>query len=69
MNDKGFGKAELDKSSTNKDAIRGREQQLIDKYGHAKSEGGTSGNAIRGVSKSNPKLEYYLDEANKEFGE
>ncbi len=29
MNDKGFGPAALDKSSINKDAIRGREQQLI----------------------------------------
>ena len=32
MNEKGFGPAILDKSSTNKDAIRGREQQLIDAW-------------------------------------
>ena len=38
MNDKGFGPAALDKSSTNKDAIRGREQQLIDSNGGAKSQ-------------------------------
>jgi RHS repeat-associated protein len=44
----GFGPAKLDKSSTNKDAIRGREQQLIKQNGGAKSEGGTSGNAING---------------------
>ncbi len=29
MNEKGFEKAKLDKYSTNPDAIRGREQQLI----------------------------------------
>ena len=48
----GFGPAEVDKASTNKDAIRGREQQLIEKNGGAKSQGGTSGNAINGVSKT-----------------
>ena len=40
MNDKGFGPAVLDKSSTNAAAIRGREQQLIDMNGGAKSIGG-----------------------------
>jgi hypothetical protein len=30
MNDEGFGPVQLDKSSTNLDAIRGREQQLIE---------------------------------------
>ncbi len=33
--------------------IRGREQQLIDKYGGSKSDEGTSGNTIRGVGKDN----------------
>lgn len=68
MNSKGYEKAILDKSSTNKAAIRGREQELIDQLGGAKSEGGTSGNAIRGISKNNPKLELYMREAEKEFG-
>ena len=40
MNKKGFGPAVLDKSSKNKNAIRGREQQLIDMHGGAKSMGG-----------------------------
>ncbi|MCE0484986.1 MAG: hypothetical protein LV479_12210 [Methylacidiphilales bacterium] len=68
MNDKGFGPAKLDKSSTNKDAIRGREQQKIDQNGGAKSDGGTSGNSIRGVRKDNPKAEQYKQAATKEFG-
>jgi hypothetical protein len=68
MNDKGFGPAQLDKSSANRDAIRGREQQMIDANGGAKSAGGTSGNAIRGVSKINPKAGKYKQAADKEFG-
>ena len=40
MNAKGFGPAQLDKSSSNYNAIRGREQQLIDLNGGAKSMGG-----------------------------
>jgi len=35
MNEKGYGEAELDKSSSNPDAIRGREQQLIEANGGA----------------------------------
>jgi len=69
MNDKGFGKAKLDKSSSNSDAIRGREQQNIDANGGAKSgKGGTSGNAIRGVGPNNKKASQYEKAANKEFG-
>jgi hypothetical protein len=67
MNSQGYGKATLDKSSTNKAAIRGREQQLIDKNGGAKSQGGTSGNKINGVSPNNPKKQHYTNEAKKEF--
>jgi len=67
MNKKGFGAAVLDNSSTNKDAIRGREQYLIYKNGGAKSQGGTSGNAINGVSESNKNREKYLNAA-KVFG-
>jgi hypothetical protein len=42
MNDKGFGPAVLDKSSGNPAAIRGREQQLMDANGGARSSAGTS---------------------------
>ena len=69
MNDKGFGPAALDKSSTNKDAIRGREQQLIDSNGGAKSQRGTSGNAINGISPNNKKKTRYMKSATDEFGE
>ncbi|MBT5470160.1 MAG: RHS repeat-associated core domain-containing protein, partial [Nitrospina sp.] len=68
MNKKGFLPAKLDKSSTNKDAIRGREQQLIEKNGGAKSKGGTSGNAINGISPKNKKKAKYMEEAKNEFG-
>lgn len=65
----GYGPAVLDKSSSNPDAIRGQEQYQIDKYGGAQSQGGTSGNAINGVSSHNPKKEQYEQARRKEFGE
>ena len=68
MNDKGFGPAQLDKSSPNRDAIRGREQQLIDRHGGAQSMGGTSGNPINGVSPRNPNRDRYREAAEREFG-
>jgi hypothetical protein len=68
MNDKGYGPARLDKSSKNSDAIRGREQQQIDKNGGAKSQGGTSGNQNNGISPNNAKRDQYLDASKKEFG-
>lgn len=67
MNDKGFGPAVLDKSSSNYNAIRGREQQLIDMYGGSKSTSGTSGNRINGIGANNPKYDVYMDACNKEF--
>lgn len=67
-NQDGYGPAVLDKSSTNSAAIRGREQQLIDAHGGAQSTGGTSGNKINGISNSNKNRDYYLDQANREFG-
>jgi hypothetical protein len=67
MNSKNFGPAKLDKTSTNSAAIRGREQQLIDMNGGAKSQGGTSGNAINSISNKNKNRQYYLDQATKEF--
>jgi hypothetical protein len=68
MNDQGFGPAALDKSHVDSAPIRGREQQLIKANGGAKSEGGTSGNKINGISPSNSKLDYYLEAAKKAFG-
>ena len=68
MNDQGYGKAQLDKSSENPAAIRGREQQLIEQNGGAQSQGGTSGNAINGVSPTNPKAGEYKGAAEGEFG-
>jgi len=49
-------------------AIRGREQQLIDGFGGAQSEGGRSANLIRGVSRSNPLGPVYQAAAIKMFG-
>jgi len=43
------------------------EPQLIDIDGGSISDGGDSANAIRGISKKNPKAEHYMDEMNKEF--
>ena len=50
------------------EAIRGREQQLIDANGRAQSEGGTSGNLIRGVSKNNVGGRIYHEASNAMFG-
>ena len=63
------GPAVIDKTSKNSDAIRGREQQNIEKNGGAKSSNGTSGNSINGVSSKNKKAGNYKKAANKEFGE
>lgn len=65
---KTHGPAKLDKSSSNKNAIRGREQQNIKKNGGAKSEGGTSGNAINSVGPKNKNAAKYEKAAKKEFG-
>lgn len=68
MNDKGFGPAKLDQTSSNPASIRGREQQLIDSFGGAQSTGGTSGNAINGISSTNTNKDFYIGESIKEFG-
>jgi hypothetical protein len=49
-------------------AIRGREQNLIDYHGGAKSAGGTSGNPIRGVAEDNPLRGKYMHAARRIFG-
>ena len=58
-------------------AIRGREQQVIDVFGGAKSDrplpgsssvpGFTSGNDIRGVAKANPLGRIYHDQSSRQF--
>jgi len=53
---KGFGPGNFDRWASGVagyEAIRGREQQLIDFNGGAQSDGGISANIIRGVSKTN----------------
>ena len=67
MNKKGYGPAVLDKSSNNPNAIRGQEQFMIDKNGGAKSQGGSSGNSINGVSPNNPNAKFYEQERKREF--
>jgi len=61
FNLQGFTPAIVDKEAVGgkfnqaaKWAIRGREQQLIDSWGGAQSDKGTSANKIRGVSRINP---------------
>jgi RHS repeat-associated protein len=49
-------------------AIRGREQQMIDYRGGSSSDGGTSGNAIRGVAKLNPLGRIYHNASTARFG-
>lgn len=68
MSKKGFGRATLDKTSSNYFAIRGREQMMIEKHGRAKSQKGTSGNSINGISEKNDKINAYINAAIKEFG-
>lgn len=69
MNAKGYGPAKLDVSSDNYNAIRGREENLINKHGGAIKHGGSSGNEIRGIGENNKNKGLYLEEAKKEFGE
>lgn len=64
-NKDGYNKAVLDKYSTEKEAIRGREQILID-YNEAE---GVSGNEINGISKRNKKRGIYIAAAIETFGE
>lgn len=49
--------------------IRGREQQLIDFYGGARSAGGTARNLINGVADFNPNRPFYMNAARAEFGD
>lgn len=58
----------LQEHYSNRLAIRGREQHLIEHFGGAKSVGGTSGNAINGIGFGNKRRKKYLSESIKEFG-
>jgi uncharacterized protein RhaS with RHS repeats len=68
MNLKGFGPARLDRMTTSYDAIRGREQHLINYFGGAKNMGGSSGNQANGIWVMNPNRPIYLDASNAVFG-
>lgn len=68
MDSQGYGPATLDKSSSNPQAIRGREQQMIERNGGAQSQGGSSGNRINGISDRNPQGATCRAAATKEFG-
>ncbi|MDR7123088.1 hypothetical protein [Rheinheimera soli] len=65
----GFRSPTIDQISTDRAAIRGREQQLIDFYGGAQSVGGTARNLINGVADFNPNRPYYMNAARKAFGD
>jgi RHS repeat-associated protein len=68
LNSEDYEPAIVDKVSLTKAAIRGREQQMIDFNGGAQSEGGSSRNKIRGVSRTNKKRHIYQSAAKAEFG-
>ena len=69
LNAEHFNPPILDRSSDSYIAIRGREQQLIDLNGGARSSGGTSRNMINGISPNNPTRGIMLGNALAEFGE
>ena len=64
-NKDGYGKTVIDKFSTDKEAIRGREQQLIEQYKNK----GTSGNIYNGISSRNKKKSNYIATALRIFGD
>lgn len=58
----------VDAVTTDYSAIRGREQQLIDYLGGARSVGGSARNAINGVADFNPFRGYYINQSINQFG-
>ncbi|MBY0574407.1 MAG: hypothetical protein K2P84_12070 [Undibacterium sp.] len=68
LNKEGFAPPVVDRWSSDGGAIRGREQQLIDFFGGARSVGGTSRNMINGVSDFNPNRIYYIPASIATFG-
>jgi len=68
----GFGPFQVDQVASGpnaKEAIRGREQQLIDHYGGAQSVGGSARNQINSVGDWNLNGRYYNSAANTFFGQ
>jgi RHS repeat-associated protein len=68
LNAEGFESGVVDKISHSYEAIRGREQQLIDFFGGAQSVGGVSRNKINGISDFNPLRGPYINLSISEFG-
>ncbi|UGQ46082.1 RHS repeat domain-containing protein [Massilia endophytica] len=68
LNKEGFAPPVVDRWSDSRVPIRGREQQLIDFYGGAKSVGGTARNMINGVADFNPLRPVYIEAAISKFG-
>lgn len=69
MRKKGFGRPVVDRFAYGKEglyAIRGREQQMIDRFGGVGSP--RVANSIRGVSKINPYGKKFHDMSNQYFG-
>ena len=68
LNQEGFAPPVVDAVSTDKAAIRGREQQLIDYFGGAQSVGGSTRNKINGVADFNPFRDIYIQQSIQQFG-
>ncbi|MGB5102218.1 MAG: RHS repeat-associated core domain-containing protein, partial [Steroidobacteraceae bacterium] len=68
LTSEGFAPPRIDRYSRNRDAIRGREQMVIDYYGGARSVGGPTRNEINGVWDFNPNRPRYMEAARREFG-
>ena len=68
LNAEGFEAPIVDVYTTNRGAVRGREQQLIDYFGGAQSVNGSARNMINGVADFNPFRGYYIGESIREFG-
>lgn len=64
----GYAPATVDKSSSNPDAIAGREQRLIESNGGAQSQGWASANNINASSPSNPRHDARMEACKSEFG-
>lgn len=68
LDGEGYGPLTLAGFSLERGVIRGREQQLIDFFGGAKSVGGTARNMINGVADFNPNRPFYMNSAVGVFG-
>lgn len=69
LNRSGYNPPELNRSSTNRNAIRGQEQWLINRDGGAISQGGSRlDNKINSVRPGNPRSRFYNQQRIQEFG-